>query len=52
MPIRCAVIFSLYFMYMSQPAIWGKNRIRVTAGKKKKKKKKKKKDLRLTLTML
>ncbi|KAI8638069.1 hypothetical protein BD408DRAFT_423524 [Parasitella parasitica] len=28
--LKIGVIFSLYFMYISQPAIWGKNRIRVT----------------------
>ncbi|EPB85743.1 hypothetical protein HMPREF1544_07494 [Mucor circinelloides 1006PhL] len=28
--MKSGVIFSLYFMYISQPAIWGKNRIRVT----------------------
>lgn len=31
--IKSGIIFSLYFMYISQPAIWGKNRIRVTKGK-------------------
>ncbi|KAK4519188.1 H/ACA snoRNP pseudouridylase subunit [Mucor velutinosus] len=29
-PMKSGVLFSLYFMYISQPAIWGKNRIRVT----------------------
>ncbi|KAL0142187.1 small nuclear RNA activating complex, subunit SNAP43-domain-containing protein [Mucor lusitanicus] len=28
--MKSGVLFSLYFMYISQPAIWGKNRIRVT----------------------
>ncbi|KAI7904069.1 small nuclear RNA activating complex, subunit SNAP43-domain-containing protein [Cokeromyces recurvatus] len=28
--VKCAVLFSIYFLYMTQPSVWGKNRIRVT----------------------
>ncbi|KAI9483195.1 MAG: small nuclear RNA activating complex, subunit SNAP43-domain-containing protein [Benjaminiella poitrasii] len=28
--IKCGVLFSIYFLYITQPNIWGKNRIRVT----------------------
>ncbi|KAI8979523.1 small nuclear RNA activating complex, subunit SNAP43-domain-containing protein [Mycotypha africana] len=28
--VKCAVLFSLYFLYISQPSVWGKMKIRVT----------------------
>ncbi|KAI8371041.1 hypothetical protein BD560DRAFT_395901 [Blakeslea trispora] len=28
--MQSAVLFSIYFLYLSQPTVWGKNRIRVT----------------------